>query len=456
MDPRVNVPTDAETYPTLTDAGREVLRHLREHPAAPRYRNESGNRLLADEVSEQRAYVAAVADAAFEWTPGTPPPWLDGFVAQAVAQVPHWRAVAAAHGAPPAFADLPTTSRADFAADIARFVPDDVPLDRLINFRTTGTTGHPLLLPSHPRVAGRYLAYHLRALRRVGLVPRAGRGDVGVMLLGLQQRCFTYVSVTPAMDESGLAKINLHPDDWHDPADRARYVDAMAPEFIAGDPISFAALLELPVTHRPRALLSVSMALAPALRARLEARFGCPLLDLYSMNEAGPIAVHDAARGHWVLLQPGLLVEILDDAGRALPPGGFGEIALTGGFNFCLPLLRYRTGDYAALQATPDGPVLVRLQGRRPVRYRTADDRWINNIDLTHALAALPLSHYAVHQHADGAVTLRLPARDAVWAGDAAARLAAALGGRPVAVAALDAEGKVLQYTTAFAGGLGA
>lgn len=45
------------------------------------------------------------------------------------------------------------------------------------------------------------------------------------------------------MDEAGLAKINLHPDDWRDPDDRARYLDALAPEIVAGDPISFAALL---------------------------------------------------------------------------------------------------------------------------------------------------------------------------------------------------------------------
>ena len=32
-----------------------------------------------------------------------------------------------------------------------------------------------------------------------------------------------------------------------------------------------------------------------------------------------------------------------------VPAGERGEITLTGGFNFCLPLLRYRTGDFASL-----------------------------------------------------------------------------------------------------------
>nr|WP_269670788.1 AMP-binding protein [Stenotrophomonas sp. SY1] len=325
-----------------------------------------------------------------------------------------------------------------------------------MNFRTTGTTGHPLVLPSHPRVAARYLAYHKRALARWGVTLCHGRGQMGVMLLGMQQRCFTYVSVTPTMDESGLAKINLHPNDWRDAGHRARYIDQMQPEVIAGDPISFATLLELPVTHRPRALLSVSMALSAGLRDALAERFDCPVLDIYSMNEAGPLAVHDAVSGGHVLLQPGMYVEVLDAAGRALPPGEVGEITLTGGFNFCLPLLRYRTGDSGALGMCADGPMIIGLQGRRPVRYLTARGRWINNIDLTHALASLPLSRFCVHQAGDASVLLRLPAAEAMHAAAATARLQAILEGRPVRTDLITSEDKVLQYTTDLPEGLAA
>jgi phenylacetate-CoA ligase len=179
---------------------------------------------------------------------------------------------------------------------------------------------------------------------------------VGLVLIGHQPVCFTYVSVTPAMDESGFAKINLHPADWRDPDDRARYLDALRPEVIAGDPISFAELLRLPVQARPRAMLCTSMALAPALRGALEERFGCPVLDLYSMNEAGPVAVLDERAGGHVLLQPRMFVEVLDADGQPAPAGERGEVTLTGGFNFCLPLLRYRTGDHAASGSTAASP----------------------------------------------------------------------------------------------------
>lgn len=444
-------PTDEDRYPTLSEAGRRMLVHLREHPHAPLFRNQSGNRLTAADVTALRAFERQVLAAHPGWPPGARPAWLDAFVREVFAEVPHYRALGSP---PPDFLQVPVVSRADLAADIARFVPDPLPLDRLINFRTTGTTGHPLLVPSHPQVAGRYLAFHKRALRRFGIELRHGRGQVGVILLGHQRRCFTYVSVTPTMSESGLAKINLHPDDWRDPGDRGAYLEAMAPEVVAGDPISFAELLRIPANLCPRALLNVSMMLGTGLRAQLEARFACPVLDLYSMNEVGPLAVFDPALGGHLLLQDRLYVEILDRDGEPVDEGARGEITVTGGFNFCLPLLRYRTGDHAALAHTPDGPVLRGLAGRAPVRFRHAQGRWLNNIDVSHALDHLPLSHYGLHQHADGALQLRLPADAMGQAGAARQALRELLGDAPLAVLPIEAEGKIVQYSSDVPGAL--
>jgi phenylacetate-CoA ligase len=436
---------DDDRYPTLTAAGRSMLEFLREHPSAPIYRNQSGNRLTAADVDALRQFDREISAATVGWPRGAKPPWLEGFVARAFEDVPFYRAL----GSPPArFEDLPTVSRADLAGDIARFVPDSADIDRLIKFTTTGTSGHRLFVASHPVVAGRYLAFHKRALRRFGIELTYGCGQVGAVLVGFQRECFTYVSVTPLMDQSGFAKINLHPDDWRDPDDRARYLDALAPEVYAGDPISFAELANLPITTRPRALISVAMLLLPGLRQRLEQRFGCPVLDIYSLNEAGPVAVLDAAAGGHVLLQPMLYLEILDPQGRPVEIGVRGEIALTGGFNFCLPLLRYRTGDHTALSLSSDVPVLMGLSGRLPVRFRTKDGEWINNIDVTHAFDQLALSQFGLHQRADGSVILRL-ARAALPLADAArAALAPIFGAHSIALEVIPEPDKIIQYTS--------
>jgi phenylacetate-CoA ligase len=437
--------TDADRYPTLTEHGRALLRSMREHPNAPIYRNESGNRLTPADVERVRAFEREVLDATVGWQSGELPSWLDELVDHCFLEVPFYRRL----GARPArFTDLPTVSRADLR-DIAQFVPDSAPLDRLINFRTSGTTGHPLLLASHPVVAASYLAFHKRALRRFGVALRYGRGQVGNVLIGHQRHCFTYVSVTPTMDESGLAKINLHPSDWRDPDDRVRYLDALAPEVIAGDPISFAELVRLTLHHRPRAILSTSMALAVALRTALEDRFGCPVLDLYSLNEAGPVAVYDGEAGGHVLLQHRMYVEILDTDGNPVASGGRGEITLSGGFNFCLPLLRYRTGDHASLRLDAPEPVLVGLEGRAPVRFRTMRGEWINNIEITHAMRGFPLTQFTVHQDADGSLRMRV----AGWHIDEPAIRDALLGlfgaGQAIEISVVDQfDAKVVQYTS--------
>lgn len=444
-------PTDADRYPTLTDDGRRILEFMREHPAAPIFRNRSGNRLRAAEVEDIRHFEKATRQARAVWPRDSWPEWLPEFVTQTFDTVPHYRSL----GSPPMnFTDLPTVSRADFSSDITAFVPDHVELERMINFRTTGTTGHPLLIASHPVVAARYLSFHRRAMDRFGVDLVHGKGQVGVILLGYQRKCFTYVSVTPTMDESGLAKINLHPDDWKHPDDRARYLDAMAPEVIAGDPISFAELLRLPVTHKPRAMMSVSMTLLPALRHQLENRFCCPVLDIYSLNEVGPVGVYDSCVDGHVLLQPKLYVEILDAHGKSVPHGERGEITVTGGFNFCLPLLRYRTGDYASLCFGSDAPVLMGLSGRRPIRYRLPRGTWVNNIDITHALQSLPISHFSFHQDSDGSVMLRLSATAMPLADQARLALKSLFGDQLIRIDMLQSDDKTVQYTSDLKGAM--
>ncbi|MFH1139348.1 MAG: AMP-binding protein [Pseudomonadota bacterium] len=440
------IDADKERYPILTGQGRSMLAFLREHPHAPIFRNRSGHKLTAEDLVQVMEFEEKILGAKVGWDPSAAPGWVGDFVRRCLDGVPHYRRYG---GLPGKFEDLPLTSRADLARDITAFIPDSVPIGRMINFRTSGTTGHPLQIPSHPRVAAGYLAFHKRALRRFGVELRNRGGRVGVVLLGFQRRCFTYVSVTPAMGESGLAKINLHPDDWRDPADRAKYLDALEPEVYSGDPISFAVLADLPLSTRPRALISTSMALTPGLRRRLEERFGCPVLDVYSMNEAGPLAMFDPGTGGHVLLQPQMYVEILDPAGRPVPPGTRGEITLTGGFNFYLPLLRYRTGDHASIGYAGEAPALEGLAGRPPVLFRTRAGELINNIEVTHVLERFALPRFALRQGGDGGLVMKtdgVPARQR----EIAAALVELFGpGQVVEFEAFGGEeGKVIQYVS--------
>lgn len=436
-------------FPVLGPAGRAMLRRLVDDPQAPAYRDFSGHRLNRREIWLARWRHWHILHAQLHWPVDArdPPPWAPAWLRRLAHTVPAARGLD--DGRP--WADIPTTRRADLAHALHLHTPAGLPVDRTICFSTSGTTGHPLKVPSLPRAAADYQAFHTRALRHFGVELAAGPGDVGIVLAGYQQRCFTYVSVNPLRGECGLAKLNLHPDDWRAPDDRAAYLDRLAPELVSGDPISLAELARLGLRHRPKALLSTSMALHDGLRRELQRRFGCPVLDLYSMNEAGPIAVFDPALDGHVLLQPNLHVEVVDAEGRPLPYGETGEVTLSGGFNPCLPLLRYRTGDRARLEMTPRGPVLRGLVGRAPVRFRAADGHWVNNVELSQALAPFPLVRFAFHQHADGCCVLRVDATEPLDA--LAPRLREAIAARfgnlpPLAIEPLVADDKLRQYTS--------
>jgi phenylacetate-CoA ligase len=401
--------TDSERFPLLTDHGRQMLQRLREHPHAPRYTATSGNRLTAEYLRRVREYEARLNSEPNGWEPNQVPKWIDEFVAYCFREVPFYRRYGEP---PPRFDDLPSFNRSHLAREPWAFVPDSLPLDDLIVNATSGTTGHSLTLPSHPIVSASYLPLYRNALRHFGIELKAGRRQVGSILVGYQRKSFTYASVTPDQDEAGHVKLNLHPDDWRHPDDRAKFLDDCNPEFYSGDPIAFAELMKLPLTTRPRALVSTAMMLLPGLRGQLEDHFGCPVVDVYSMNECGPIAVSvetlHATSQRYMLLQHRLYIEILDPEGDPCPPGVRGEITLTGGFNSYLPLLRYRTNDYAALEWQNGQPTLIGLEGRPPTIYRGMQGQLINNLDVTGVLKPFALSQFTFHQSVDGSLQMKI------------------------------------------------
>ncbi|MEP7359656.1 MAG: capsule biosynthesis protein CapK, partial [Anaerolineales bacterium] len=191
--------TEAERYPWLTDDARRRLQWLLEHPHAPRYNHRCGDRLTAAGLEQVRAYERRVHAAPPAWAPGQLPGWVAGFAAECLREVPFYRR----HGAPPAnFLDVPTSSRADLSREPWAFVPDSAPLDDLLVYRSSGTTGHPLTILSHPVTASSYLPL-LRAALALHAVRLRGGDCVSILLACFQQRTYTYASVSAYLDGAG-------------------------------------------------------------------------------------------------------------------------------------------------------------------------------------------------------------------------------------------------------------
>jgi phenylacetate-CoA ligase len=442
--------TEEQRRPLLDANGRALLHDLLEHADAPRYNHTCGDRLTAAGLARARAFDAEVATAA-PWVPGHPPAWVADFVAHAVRTVPAYRRTGPV---PSRLTDVPTVGRQDLVDAYWSFVPDDHPLDEMVVYTTTGTTdGTVAYIPSTPVAATGYLSMLRAALATRGLTLDGGAGRTAVALVCWQRATYTYASISTFLDQAAVLKLNLNPADWPSADAVVRFLDHLAPEIVTGDPVAFARLAELAVSIRPKALLSSALTLLPGLRASLEERFGCPVIDVYGMNEAGPVAAATPDGSAHVLLQPRLYVELLDPAGRPVPVGERGEITLTGGFNPALPLLRYRTGDHAAFDPTAAGqrglPRLVELEGRHPVPFVGADGAAVNTVDATVALRPFPLARYRLHQHTDGSLVLTVdPDTPGATDGDLAAAVGRAFGGLPVAVERRDLDTPGVSYSS--------
>lgn len=422
--------TDAERWPTLDADGLVRVGAWRGHPHAPVWVHATGDRLDA-------ADLAALAQVSVRRAEGpTEPVWVADLVARVHATVPRWRRAAREGRSGPTtpLRDLPTTTRADLA-DAAAHVPLDVPLDRVLEGSSSGHTGAALNVPLHPVsvAADLVLLQHLVAAAGADWQPDPDR--LGLVNLVDQRASFTYVSAMTAFGRSSdapvpvMARVNLDPSVWRGAGDRERFLAAADPQVISTSTLPLLRLLDLArdgLDLHPVAVVNGATDLPPAVRDAVAATWGCPVIDLYGLRETGPVAASTDGDGH-VVAPRRVWVEILDGAGLPVPDGERGEVVVTVDENPYLPLLRYRTGDTAALVRDHRGTVLVGLQGRAPVRFLAADGSWHSSIDATQLLQAYGLAGWELVQAADGAVRLAaLPLVgvpvDATAAGDAIGR----------------------------------
>jgi phenylacetate-CoA ligase len=116
-----------------------------------------------------------------------------------------------------------------------------------------------------------------------------------------------------------------------------------------------------------KCVISTSEVLTEYHRKLFERVFSAKVFNEYGCGEVGSIA-HECERGSMHVMAENMIVEILD-GDKPCEPGKVGEIVVTELNNHLMPLIRYRTGDYAAFstKACECGrtlPVITDLFGR--------------------------------------------------------------------------------------------
>ncbi|HLF58648.1 MAG TPA: AMP-binding protein [Alphaproteobacteria bacterium] len=117
-----------------------------------------------------------------------------------------------------------------------------------------------------------------------------------------------------------------------------------------------------------RCVETLSEVLHPDVRKACREVWGVKVVDMYSTQEVGYIALQCPEHEHYHIQSENALVEVLDEEGRPCKPGETGRMVVTPLHNFAMPLIRYAVGDYAV---TGDRcscgrglPVITRVLGR--------------------------------------------------------------------------------------------
>ncbi len=174
--------------------------------------------------------------------------------------------------------------------------------------------------------------------------------------------------------------------------------------------------IRVPALAQARTLSEI---VTPELRRQCREAWDVPIVDIYSAEEVGYIALQCPGHEHYHVQSEAVLVEVLDEKGRQCAPGETGRIVVTDLHNFATPLIRYDIGDFAevgnACECGRGLPVLSRIIGRARNLLVTADGkRHYPFLGQSQFLDIAPILQHQFVQTAFDVVEARIVMREAL------------------------------------------
>lgn len=276
----------------------------------------------------------------------------------ATAQVPAYagyRRVVDRYSPFDALKEFPLVSKEQIQEDIARYLPTNLPKIPHYECSTGGTSGNQLKFYLDDASQAMETAFIHRQWTRVGYTPRCRKATFrGVSFSGLKDQI--YWQHNPIYNELQFSP--FHMNDGTLQAYVHQLLD-FRPSYLHGYPSAINILAEyigrknitaeLPEI---KAVLLGSEGCLPAQRHRIEQSFRTRVFSWYGHSERlilGGECELDATYHHFP--DYGILEIIDDDGQHCTREGDRGELVGTGLWNFSMPLIRYRTGDYARRRA---------------------------------------------------------------------------------------------------------
>jgi phenylacetate-CoA ligase len=162
-----------------------------------------------------------------------------------------------------------------------------------------------------------------------------------------------------------------------------------------------------------RQIKTVGETVSEDLRASVMRTAGLGILDQYSSQEAGPIALQCPESGLYHVMAESLIVEVLGPGGEPCREGETGRVVLTDLHNLATPLIRYEIGDRAEMGGEcPCGrglPTLHRILGReRNLMVLPDGSRHWPLVGFARFEEVAPVRQFQLIQHTLGSMELRV------------------------------------------------
>lgn len=137
---------------------------------------------------------------------------------------------------------------------------------------------------------------------------------------------------------------------------------------------------------KPKALINIGVLCSDTLKNRLGTFFNCPVFDIYGSSELSYIAgSYGLDRG----LRMNEDTHYVEIEGHVSSPGKPGRIIVTDLLNYCMPLIRYSTGDVGYLLENPKNVSALRtlvVAGRYSHCIRLPNNRIITEKDISESV----------------------------------------------------------------------
>lgn len=274
-------------------------------------------------------------------------------------------------------------------------------IQRIISLHTSGSTGAPKRLYFTDQDLQSTKDFFFQGMGNL-----VDNTDRVLALLPFEQPDSTGELLIKALNTHSIFCTGLWPPT--SPADLAAFIIKENFTSMVGLPQHLLSLAEFLPPGQVRTMLLCSDYAPQVLRQRIEQACACQTFLHYGTTETGlgggvECSAHEGC--HW--RQADLIIEIIDpQSTQILPEGQVGEIVITTLNREAMPLIRYRTGDLAALTTTPclcggHTARILNIAGRQK-KYTLAQDLCLTSQMLDDIIFSVPgLWDYRVTLDAD-------------------------------------------------------